>query len=227
MAGAILLRRCGGRPVVLPLPVPLLSPLTELGVLVTITVDVEREDTEGEAAPLLPEEEETTAANHQLLTSSSLPRWGSIALTVAAERIVPCSRVSVASMSLTAQRHTAARASVCNAQSTEGTSHRAVFIVGVAVMTAGRVAVGAAVVVVRITSADGLRELLARIHGSPLKELIEGGGGDFVCSALTSVLTCSSRHGQHLTLSGFCTPVSSVHACCERADEDHIHDAGL
>jgi len=57
---AAFLRRCGGRPAVLPLPVPLLSPLTELGVLVTITVDSEREDTDGELAPRLPEEDETT-----------------------------------------------------------------------------------------------------------------------------------------------------------------------
>jgi len=64
VAGATFLRRCGGRPAVLLLPVPLLSPMTELGVLVTITVDADCEDTEGELAPRLPEEDETTAERH-------------------------------------------------------------------------------------------------------------------------------------------------------------------
>jgi len=74
VAGATLLRRCGGRPTVLPLPVPLLSPLTEPGLLVTITVDAELEETEGELGPPLPEEEESTAGNRQISTWSSLPR---------------------------------------------------------------------------------------------------------------------------------------------------------
>jgi len=178
--GAALLRRCGGRPAVLPLPVPLLSLLTELGVLVTITVDSEREDTDGELAPRLPEEDETTAERRELLTSPDICIRDHIALTVAAEGVVPRSRVTVAPMSSTTQRHTAARASVRDAQSAESTGHRAILIVRVAAMTAGRIAVGAAVVVVRITGSDrlqelsaGSRQLLRDAHGQRYEIMVE------------------------------------------------------